>query len=51
MSLAMDEITLEELQRLHILGFVAITGNGHLAAVVEEDKAERIEQERAKYGY
>ena len=48
---SMDEMTIEELQRLHILGFVAITGNGHCVAVVEEDKAERFEQERAKNGY
>ena len=48
---SMDELTIEELQRLYVLGFVAITGNGHVVAVVEEDKVDRFEQERTKHGY
>lgn len=51
MSTAMDEMTIEELERLHILGFVAITGNGHLAAVVEADKVDEYEEERTRHGY
>lgn len=51
MSLAMDEMTIEELTRLYVLGFVAIIGNGHLAAVVESNKADDYEQERCKHGY
>jgi hypothetical protein len=48
---SMDELTIDELQRLYVLGFIAITGNGHVVAVVEEDKADRFEQERVRYGY
>ena len=47
----MDELTIDELRRLNTLGFVAITGNGHLAAVVEADKVEEYEEERTKHGY
>ena len=47
----MDELTIDELRRLNTLGFVAITGNGHLAAVVEADKVEEYEELRCKHGY
>lgn len=47
----MNDLTVDEIQRLNALGFIAITGNGHVVAVVEEDKAERYEQERAAHGY
>ena len=48
---SMDELTIEELQRLYVLGFIAITGNGHLAAVVEADKADEYEESRCEHGY
>ena len=49
--MSMDELTIDEIQRLNALGFIAITGNGHVVAVVEEDKADRFEQERTAHGY
>jgi hypothetical protein len=48
---AMDTLTVDELRRLNTLGFVAICSNGHVIAVVEEDKAEEKEKERTEHGY
>ena len=51
MSSTLDELTIDELMKLNSLGFVVITGNGHVAAVCEEDQAERFEKERTEHGY
>ena len=48
---AMDELTVDELMRLNSLGFIAITGNGHVTAIVEEDKAEDAERARVEHGF
>lgn len=47
----MDNLTIEEMERLNTLGFIAITGNGHLVAVIEEEKAEEYEISRCENGY
>ena len=46
MSNALDELSLSEMDRLHTLGMIAIISNGHLLGVVDEDCAERFEEER-----
>jgi len=51
MSTSLDELTINEMERLATLGFILIAGNGHVAAVIEEDKAERFEKERSEKGY
>jgi len=51
MSSTLDELIIDELMKLNSLGFVVITGNGHIAAVCEEDQAERFEKERTEHGY
>ena len=48
---SMDELTIEEIRRLNVLGYIAITGNGHVTAVVEEDRADKAELERCVNGY
>ena len=46
----MDDLTLGELMNLSSMGFIVVTGNGHVAAVVEEEKVDRIDQERSRHG-
>ncbi len=46
----MDCLTLVELMKLYSMGFIVVTGNGHVAAVVEEEKVDRIDQERSRHG-
>lgn len=45
----MDEMTIEEVQRQYVTNrLVAVTGNGHLYALVPEDKVEEAEKERVR---
>ena len=46
----MDSLTIGELERLYTMGLVSVTGNGHLAAVVVEEKVDQIDQERSRHG-
>ncbi len=43
---ALDDMTIEEIVRLHVLGFDLISGDGHAFAVVESDKVEEYENLR-----
>ena len=47
----MDGIKIAEMLALNTEGFVAITGNGHIIAIVEERDTERAEERRMLYGY
>ena len=51
MNYTMDELTIDECRKLNTLGFITITGNGHVAAVVEEDKVEEYEESRCEHGF
>ena len=46
----MDNLTVGELERLYTMGFITVTGNGHVAAVVTEEKVDKVDQERSQHG-
>jgi len=48
----MDELSVYEVRLLHQLyGLNAITGNGHLCAMVSKEKTAEAEKERTAKGY
>lgn len=49
----MDNMTIEELINLNALGYICITGNGHLVAIVPniEANCEMWEKRRCEHGY
>ena len=46
----MDNLTVGELERLYTMGMITVTGNGHVAAVVIEEKVDKVDQERSQHG-
>lgn len=47
----MNEITFAEMDKLMTLGYVAITGNGQLVAIVPKERAKEFEELRCANGY